>query len=88
MGERAYRQVCGQRGRNVTVALTILPTNGLVFQSAFLGGITGQRFNDFLKQARLNLNPNEHVIFICDGAPAHNNPAISGPNSELKKLPP
>ena len=88
LGERAYRQVCGQRGRNVTVALAISPTNGLVFQSAFLGGMTGQRFNDFLTQARLNLDPNEHVIFIYDGAPAHNNPAIPGPNSELKKLPP
>ena len=30
---------------------------------------------------RLNLNPNEHVIFIYDGAPG-------GPNSELPKLPP
>ena len=30
IGDRAYRQVCGQRGRNVTVALTISPTNGLV----------------------------------------------------------
>ena len=28
------------------------------------------------------------MIFIYDGAPAHNNPAIPGPNSELKKLPP
>ena len=28
LGERAYRQVCGQRGRNITVALTISPTNG------------------------------------------------------------
>ena len=27
-------------------------------------------------------------IFIYDGAPAHNNPAIPGPKSELKKLPP
>ena len=88
MGERAYRQVCGQRGRNVTVALAISPTNGLVFHSAFLGGMNGQRFNDFLSQTRLNLDPNEHVIFIYDGAPAHNNPAIPGPNSELKKLPP
>ena len=26
--------------------------------------------------------------FIYDGAPAHNNPAIPGPNTELKKLPP
>ena len=50
--------------------------------------MTGQGFNDFLTQARLNLDPNEHVIFIYDGAPAHNNPAIPGPNSELKKLPP
>ena len=30
----------------------------------------------------------ELVIFIYDGAPAHNNPAIPSPNSELKKLPP
>ena len=62
LGVRAYRQVCGQRGRSVTVALAISPTNGLVFHSAFLGGMTGQRFNDFLTQARLNLDPNEHVI--------------------------
>ena len=87
LGERAYRQVCGQRERNVTVALAISPTNALVFHSAFLGGMTGQRFNDFLTQARLNLDPNEHVIVIYDDAPAHNNPATPGPNSELKKLP-
>ena len=59
-----------------------------IFHSAFLGGMTGQRLNDFLTQARLNLDPNEHVIFNYDGAPAHNSPAIPGPNSELKKLPP
>ena len=69
LGERAYRQLCGQRGRNVTVALAISLTDGLVFHSAFLGGMTGQRFNDFLTQARLNLDPNEQVIFIYDGAP-------------------
>ena len=50
--------------------------------------MNGQRFNDFLSQARLNLDPNEHVIFTYDGAPAYYNPAIPGPNSELKKLPP
>ena len=84
-GERAYRQVCGQRGRNVTVALAISPTSGLVFHSAILGGMNGRRFDDFLAQTRLNLDPDEHVIFIYDGAPAHRNP---GPNSELRKLPP
>ena len=87
-GERAYRQVRGQRGRNVTVALAISPTSGLVFHSAILGGMNGRRFDDFLAQKRLNLDPGEHVIFIYDGAPAHRNPAIPGPNSELRKLPP
>ena len=87
-GERAYRQVCGQRGRNVTVALAISPTSGLVFHSTILGGMNGRRFDDFLAQTRLNLDPNEHVIFIYDGPPTHNNPAIPGANSELKKLPP
>ena len=48
--------------------------------------MTGQRLHDFLTQARLNLDPNEHVIFIYDSAPAHNNPAIPCP--KLKKLPP
>ncbi|XP_068735137.1 uncharacterized protein [Montipora capricornis] len=87
-GERAYREVCGQQGRNVTVALAISPTSGLVFHSAILGGMNGRRIDDFLAQTRLNLDPDEHVIFIYDGAPAYRNPAIRGPNSELRKLPP
>lgn len=87
-GDRAYRQVCGQRGRNVTVALAISPTVGVIFHSAILGGMNGQKFNDFLAQTRLNLDPDELAIFIYDGAPAHTNPAIPGPNTELRKLPP
>ena len=39
-------------------------------------------------QTRLNLDPDEHVIFIYDGAPAHRNPVIPGPNSELRKMQP
>ena len=72
----------------MSVALTISLTSGLVFHSAILGGMNGRRFDDFLPQIRLNLDPDEHVIFIYDGAPAHRNPAIPGPNSELRKLPP
>ena len=74
MGERSYRQVCGQRGRNVTTALAILPTNALIFHVAFLGGMTGQRQDKISTQTNIWFS--------------HNNPAITGPNSELKKLPP
>ena len=47
---RAYRHVCGQRGRNVTVALAISPINGLVFHSAIIGGMNAERFSEFLAQ--------------------------------------
>ena len=87
-GERAYRQVCGQRGRNVTVALAVSPVNGLVFHSAYVGGMNARRFNDFLVQTRQNLEPDEEVIFIYDGAPAHRNIAIPAGNaSGLQPIP-
>ena len=86
-GERAYRQVC-QRGRNLTVAMAISPINGLVFSSAALGGRNATRFDNFLAQARTNLDPDEEAIFVYDGAPAHRNPVIPAPNTELKMLPP
>ncbi|XP_048582057.1 uncharacterized protein LOC116617834 [Nematostella vectensis] len=72
-GERAYRQVCGQRGRNITVTMAISPINGLVFHSAIIGCMNAQQFSDFLSY---------------DGAPPHRNPDIPGPNTELKMLPP
>ena len=86
-GERAYRQVCGQRGRNVTVALAVSPVNGLVFHSAYVGEMNARRFNDFLVQTRQNLDPDEEVIFIYDGAPAHRNLAIPATNTELEMSP-
>ena len=84
---RAYRQVCGQRGRNVTVALAVSPVNGLVFHSAYIDGINAPRFNDFLAQTRQNLDHDEEVVNY-DGAPAHRNPAIPAANTELEILPP
>lgn len=87
-GERAYRQVCGQRGRNMTVCLAVSANGGLVFHTAFLGGMNRERFADFLTQTRLNADPEEEVVFIYDGAPAHNDPPIPAPNTELRKLPP
>ena len=38
-GERAYRQVCGQRGRNVTIVISVSPRAGLVHHSVQIGGI-------------------------------------------------
>ena len=80
-GDPAYRQVCGQRGRNVTVALEVSPVNGLVFHSVYVGGMNTRCFNDFLAQTRQNLDP---TIFIYDGAPAYRNPAIPATNTELE----
>ena len=85
-GERAYRQVCGQRGWNVTVALAVSPVNGLAFHSVYIGGMSAPRFNDLAK-TKQNLDPDEEVIFIYDGAPAHRNPAIPAANTELERLP-
>ena len=56
-GERAHRQVCGQRGRNVTVALAVSPVYGLVFHSAYIGGMNAPRFHDFLAQTRQKCRP-------------------------------
>jgi len=89
IGDRAYRQVCGQRGRNMTVVcLAVSSSTGLVFHTAFLGGMSQDCFADFLTQTRLNLDPDEPVILVYDGARAHNNAGMPGPNTELKKLPP
>ena len=69
------------------VCLAISSINGLVLHSAFLGGMNAVRFSDFLVQARLNLDPDETVIVIYDGARAHNNPGDPGANTELEKIP-
>lgn len=47
-----------------------------------------ERYADFLTKTRLNLDPDEEVIFIDDGAPAHNIPPVLAPNTELRKVPP
>ena len=70
LGERAYRQVCG---RNVTVALAVSLINGLVFHAAFLGGMNGERFTNFLAEVRIKVDPEEEIIFIYDDAPTDNN---------------
>ena len=58
------------------VGLAVSPIIGLVFHSAFVGGMNAEFFSDFLIQARLNLDQDETVIFIYDGATAHNSHEI------------
>ena len=87
-GQRAYRQVCGQGGRNLTVTMAISRIHGLVFSSAFAGGMNAALFDNFMTQARINLDPEEPVIFVYDGAPAHRNPTVPVLYTALKMLPP
>ena len=87
IGERAYRQVLGQRGRNVTITMAVSPTAVLVHYTAQVGGINAQLFNDFLGQARRQLNRDELVYLIYDGAPVHRNAVNPAANTELKILP-
>ena len=72
----------------MTVTMAIPLINGLVFPSAAVGGMNAACFDNFLAQARTNLDPDEEVIFVYDGAPAHRNPVVPAPNTELKMLPP
>ena len=69
------------------MALEVSPVDGLVFHSAYVGGMNARHFNDFLAQTRQNLDPDEEVIFIYDGAPAQRNTAIPATNTELEMPP-
>ena len=67
--------------------MVVSPTAGLVHYTAQVGGINAQLFSDFLGKARRQLNPDELVYLIYDGAPAHRNAVNPAANTELKMLP-
>ena len=52
-----------------------------------IGGMNARLFNEFLAQARRQLNPEELVYMLYDGAPAHRNADNPAANTELKMLP-
>ncbi|CAB4007607.1 Cyclin-dependent kinase-like 2 [Paramuricea clavata] len=78
-GDRAYRQVSGQKGRNISIILAVSSTFGLVHHSMHIGGTNRDRFQVFLDECAQNVAGNE-TVFIYDGAPAHR-----GAVSMLKK---
>ena len=73
VGEQVYHLTCGQCGTYVTITMALSPLNGLVPHTEQICGMNARLFNDFSAQARQNLNPDDLVIFIYDGAPAHRN---------------
>ena len=77
VGERAYREVLGQCGKNVTITLAMSPTAGLVHYTSVVGRMNARVFNDFLAQARRQLNPDDLVYMIYDGASVHRNANIN-----------
>ena len=100
-GDRAYRQVCGQKGRNITICLAISPVFGLIYhkiQSVGMtgalfneiqsGGMTGALFNEFLENTNEHLDGNETHYLTFDGAPAHRRAAPPAENTQVKVLPP
>ena len=68
-GERAYRQVAGQRGNNITITLAVSSTFGLIHHSMHIGGTNQGRFQAFLQESAENLPENETTV-IFDGAPS------------------
>ena len=55
----------------------------LMHHTAITGGTNVERFNDFLRDAGLNVTPDDQVIFNYDWAPAHRNPENPRPKTEL-----
>lgn len=71
-GERAVRVVGGRRARNLTMTFAVSHTRGLIFHDLQEGGMTGDKFNDFLQNVVNRLPANDQrSILIFDNAPPH-----------------
>ena len=85
--ERGQTGKCAASENKTTVTMAIMPINGLMFPSGAVDGMNVALFNNFLADAKTNLDPYKSVISVFDGVLAHRNPAIPAPNTELKMLP-
>lgn len=82
VGSRAVRTVAGRRGKNFTVVFAVSNTRGLLHHDILEGGMTGDRFRQFLETVS---EAHENSIrFIFDNASCHSvagrSPAEGGPN--------
>lgn len=86
-GVPAVRIIEGQRGPNVTVAMAVSPVYGLVHYAIFTGGMTSNRFQDFLTEIG-ELLPEDELQILIDNASAHNDAEEQVTHShEIKRLP-
>ncbi|GFR82980.1 TC1 transposase-like protein [Elysia marginata] len=89
-GDRPVRIVQGRRGQNLTMTFGVNVVNGLDHDELHQGGMTAERFNQFLHDTSLQCNPGQEVCFIFDNARAHGRAA--GDNLpaqfEMQYLPP
>lgn len=73
-GSRAVRTVCGQRGQNLTLCLAVSPAFGLVHQMLVTGGMTKEKFAEFLGELSQLLYEEGSLTIIYDNAPPHRDP--------------
>ena len=69
--ECAYRQLCGQKGRNITVFLAVSQVFCLKHHTIQMGETTRESFTDFIVGTATHLDEDETHYLIFDGAPAH-----------------
>ena len=86
-GDRAYRQVSGQKGHNISIVLAVSSTFGLVHHSMHIGGTNRERFQVFLTECAQNVAGDE-TVFIHDGASAHRVAESLAEEISLRMVPP
>ena len=87
-GQRAVRVVCGQRGRNLTLLLAVSPKFGLVHFTMTEGGMTKDKFGEFLIEVSALLLDEGHITMIFDNAPSHRVlPRLLSEDHEHRRLP-
>jgi len=87
-GTRAVRVACSQRGQNLTLCLAVSPSYGLVHYMLFTGGMTKERFSDFLGELSQLLHEEPRVCVIYDNAPPHRDtPTLQHDDHDQRALP-
>ena len=85
-GQRAVNIIEGQRGKNLTLCLAVSPTWGLVHWTFVKGGMTNDKFSDFLIELSTLIEEPFTVLF--DNARSHYTIPQMDEGHNHRKLPP